>query len=182
MASEEDFTDDLQKLREYINSENGKEYRKKVLSELEFNTMINNIISLYRNDLHAVETPAEFAQLIYASGLMKEIYKRGHKIYRFSPMFEYPWGLVGKSIDDDDEKTSVTKRKHIPQENDILEGTLRKNRKGRYIVYTDDRFAYECECIPKGIDLNTRVRFTYIKRNKIGGSDLRMSTNIEAVE
>ncbi len=85
-------------------------------------------------------------------------------------------------IDDDDEKTSVTKRKHIPQENDILEGTLKKNPKGRYTVLTDDGFAYECECIPKGISLNTRVRFTYIKRNKIGGSDLRMSTNIEAVE
>ena len=56
--------------------------------------MINNIISLYRNDLHTVETPAEFAQLIYASGLMKEIYKRGHKIYRFSPFYAFVYHFI----------------------------------------------------------------------------------------
>lgn len=182
MASEEDFTDDLQKLREYINSENGKEYRKKVLSELEFNTMINNIISQYRNDLHAIETQAEFVQLIYASGLMKEIYKRGHKVYRFSPMFEYPWGLVGKSIEDDEENAGKIQKNFIPKEGDILEGTLKLNSKGRPTVVTDDGYAYECEDIPYNIKLNTRVRFTYIRRKKIGGGYHHMSTNIERIK
>lgn len=182
MASEEDFTDDLQKLREYINSENGKEYRKKVLSELEFNTMINNIISQYRNDLHAIETPAEFAQLIYASGLMKEIYKRGHKVYRFSPMFEYPWGLVGKSIEEDEDNAGKTQKYSIPKEGDILEGTLTLNPKGRRTVVTDDGYAYECEDVPYNIKLNTRVRFTYIRRKKIGGGYHRMSANIERIK
>lgn len=182
MASEEDFTDDLQKLREYINSENGKEYRKKVLSELEFNTMINNIISQYRNDLHAIETQAEFVQLIYASGLMKEIYKRGHKVYRFSPMFEYPWGLVGKSIEDDEENAGKIQKNFIPTEGDILEGTLKLNSKGRPTVVTDDGYAYECEDIPYNIKLNTRVRFTYIRRKKIGGGYHHMSTNIERIK
>lgn len=182
MASEEDFTDDLQKLREYINSENGKEYRKKVLSELEFNTMINNIISQYRNDLHAIETPAEFAQLIYASGLMKEIYKRGHKVYRFSPMFEYPWGLAGKSIEEDEENAGKIQKNFIPKEGDILEGTLTLNPQGRRTVVTDEGYPYECEDIPYNIKLNTRVRFTYKRRKKIGGGYYRMSTNIERIQ
>ena len=181
MASEEDFTDDLQKLREYINSESGKEYRKKVLSELEFNTMINNIISLYKNDLHAIETPTEFAQLIYASGLMKEIYKRGRKVYRFSPMFEYPWGLVGKSIDEDEETTEKRSRNVFPREGDVLEGTLTLNPKGKPTVVTEDGCAYECEVKPHNIRLNTRVRFTYIRRMRIGGGYYRMSTNIQRI-
>lgn len=182
MASEEDFTDDLQKVREFINSESGKDFRKKVLTEAEFNELMNSIINMYRNDLRAAETPSELAQLIYASGLMKEIYKRGRKIYRFSPMFEYPWGLVGKSIDEDDEKLSSVKRKYIPQENEILEGTLRLNPKGRYTVLTDDGFAYECEGIPRGVSLNSRVRFMYVKRDKIGGGYHRMSTNVEPID
>lgn len=184
MASEEDFTDDLQKVREFINSETGKDFRKKILSEAEFNELMNSIINVYRNDLRAVETPSELAQLIYASGIMKEIYKRGRKIYRFSPMYEYPWGLVGKSIDDDDEKPSSysTKRQYSPQENDILEGTLRINPRGRYTVISEDGHPYECEGIPQGIPLNSKVRFMYIRRSKIGGGYYRMSTNIEAID
>lgn len=182
MASEEDFTDDLQKVREFINSENGKDFRKKVLSETEFNEFLNNIINLYRNDLRAVETSSELAQLIYASGLMKEVYKRGRKIYRFSPMYEYPWGLVGKSIDDDDDRMLSSRKKYVPQENDVLEGTLKLNPKGRYTVLTDDGFPYECEGIPRTIALNSRVKFTYIKRAKIGGGYHRMSTDIEPID
>lgn len=165
MASEEDFTDDLQKLREYINSENGKEYRKKVLSELEFNTMINNIISQYRNDLHAIETPAEFAQLIYASGLMKEIYKRGRKIYRFSPMFEYPWGLVGKAYEEEDDNQEIKFPRVV--DGDVLDGILTFNKFGNPAVKVGQNF-YECESYPQ-FKIGSKVSFTVRVRPRIGG-------------
>lgn len=179
MASEEDFTDDLQKLREYINSENGKEYRKKVLSELEFNTMINNIISLYRNELHAVETPAEFAQLIYASGLMKEIYKRGRKIYRFSPMFEYPWGLVGKSSEEDDDNQESKSRK--VEDGDVLEGILILNKFGKRAVRVGPNL-YECEG-PIQFEIGSKVSFTVRKLRKMGGKGFFwMSSDLKLIE
>jgi len=164
MASEEDFTDDLQKLREYINSENGKEFRKKILSESEFNTLLNNIIITYKHDLRAVETPAEFAQLIYASGLMKEIYKRGRKIYRFSPMFEYPWGLVGKSYEEDDDN----QEEKLIRVNDgnILEGILTINKFGKPAVNVGDRM-YECESYTN-FSVGTKVSFTVRMRPKVG--------------
>lgn len=178
MASEEDFTDDLQKLREYINSESGKEFRKKVLSELEFNTMINNIISLYRNDLHAIETPAEFAQLIYASGLMKEIYKRGRKIYRFSPMFEYPWGLVGKAYEEDDDSQEKPRR---GADGDVLEGILTINKSGNPAVKVGQYF-YECESSPK-FRVGSKVSFTVRMRPRIGGKGVFwLSSDIKLIK
>lgn len=63
-----------------------------------------------------------------------------------------------------------------------MEGTLTLNPKGRRTVVTDDGYAYECEDIPYNIMLNTRVRFTYIRRKKIGGGYHRMSINIERVK
>lgn len=96
-------------------------------------------------------------------------------------MFEYPWGLVGKSIEEDDENLGKPQKRSIPKEGDILEGTLTLNPKGRRTVITDDGYAYECEDIPYNIKLNTRVRFKYIRRNKIGGGYHRMSTNIERI-
>ena len=179
MASEEDFTDDLQKLREYINSENGKEYRKKVLSELEFNTMINNIISQYKNDLHAIETPAEFAQLIYASGLMKEIYKRGRKIYRFSPMFEYPWGLVGKAYEEEDDNQEIKSPKVV--DGDVLDGILTFNKFGKPAVKVGQNF-YECESYPQ-FKIGSKVSFTVRVRPKIGGKGVFwLSSNLKLIK
>lgn len=106
MASEEDFTDDLQKVRSFINSEQGKDFRKKTLTETEFNNFLQKIMIIYENEMNAVDSPLELAQLIYASGLMKEIYKPGKKIYKFAPMFEYPWGLQGKSEDEEETRNS----------------------------------------------------------------------------
>lgn len=125
MASEEDFTDDLQKVRSFINSEQGKDFRKKTLTESEFNSFLQQIMTLYANEMNAVESPLELAQLIYASGLMKEVYKPGRKIYKFAPMFEYPWGLQGKSEDEEDAHSSrYNYKKHELEEGKIYEGKI----------------------------------------------------------
>lgn len=180
MASEEDFTDDLQKVREFINSEIGKEYRKKALNESEFNEFMRVIIDTYKNNLHAVETPSELAQLIYASGLMKEIYKRGRKIYRFAPMYEYAWGLVGKSYEDDDEVQIAGLSPKI-NEGDILEGELIYGCKGRLTVKVGNRY-YECES-RSNIKIGSKVRFKVIKRPKVGSSGFfYMSSDLCSIE
>lgn len=163
MASEEDFTVDLQKLRDFINSEKGKDFRKKTLDELEFNTLLNNIIEIYRHDLRAVETPAELAQLIYASGLMKEVYRRGHKIYKFSPMFEYPWGLAGKLYDEDD---TQDERPTKIKDGDVLEGILDLNKFGKPAVKVGEWW-YECEGYTR-LPMGSKVSFTVHKRPKVG--------------
>lgn len=189
MASEEDFTDDLLKVRDFINSEHGKDFRLKILNEEQFNKMREEILRIYKDSLHAVDNTDELAQLIYASGLMKEIYKPGRKIYRFAPMYEYAWGLAGKSEDDESQSSQAYKRNSpYPQrkrsekvkEWDVLEGVLEQRRSKLYV--TCDNKLYKCKRpYPLNISLGVRVRFTIENVPKPDGSQFLMATHIEPI-
>lgn len=182
MASEEDFTDDLKKVKDFIHDERGLKYRKKTLSEVEFNEMLIDMFDIYRNAFRSVETVREFAQLIYASGLMKEVYKPGRKIYIFAPMFEYAWGLSGKSEDEETNQTRIKPNNH----NQFQKRTVEKEFEGVLLKESDRLYVtqgpkkYKCMLpYPDKKLIGKRVR-CIIKCNKQGSFPL--ATNVIPIE
>lgn len=180
LASEEDFTVDLLKFREFINSDRGQDYRKKSLSESEFTNLIHSILEVYKNDLKAVESENDLSQLLYASGVMKEVYKPGHKIYKFAPMYEYAWSLKGKDIEE--KEINVFKKKQMPQDGDILAGIITKNRKNKLAAKANG-FYYECinQYQNSKIPLGTNVLFTVEKTPKMGGGYYYLAKDLKNI-
>lgn len=131
MASEEDFTDDLKYVKDFINSEAGSDFRYKNLTENEFTHFLSKIIEIYRGELKSVETPADLSRLLYASGLMREVYKPGHKIYKFATMYVYAWGLKSRNEIDEDDKSS---RGRIKKDDSSIESFSGKINEAKDII------------------------------------------------
>lgn len=192
MASEKDFSDYLQNVKDYIHSEEGSNYRKKVLTEPEFNTFVQNVLEIYGRRPQVIDSAMDLKQLLYASGLMKEVYKPGKKVYRFASMYDYAWGL--KSNDSYSERNKPTPRTQndirnsegIPQDGCTLEGVLMRNGRNKFTVRVydgaDRPFYYECQHYVSPELLNHRVRFeaTWLPDNN--GTLRRKSINVRPIE
>lgn len=192
MASEKDFSDYLQNVRDYIHSDEGSSYRKKILSEPEFNAFVQNVLEIHGVRPQVIDTVTDLKQLLYASGLMKEVYRPGKKIYRFASMYDYAWGL--KSNDSYTERNRPTPRTQndirnsegIPQDGCTLEGVLMKNEKNKFTVRVFDGgnrpFYYECEQYVSPELLNHRVKFEAKWLPDDKGRLRRMSINVRLIE
>lgn len=88
----DEFSADLIKFRDVLQSDKGKSYRKKTLREIEFNDLINLVMDSY-SDFTAAKTGEDLKLMLYASGIMAEKPISGEKIYRFAPLYFYHWGL-----------------------------------------------------------------------------------------
>lgn len=175
MASEKDFSDYLQNVKDYIHSDEGSAYRKKVLSEPEFNSFVQNVLEIHGVRPQVIDTVSDLKQLLYASGLIKEVYKPGKKLYRFASMYDYAWGLKNTKDEDQNEPNSRLKN------GDTLEGTMIFNKKGRPAVKVGN-YEYECEG-PTNVRVGSRVRFEVIIRPKIGSRGVFfMSSKIRQID
>lgn len=187
MASEKDFSDYLQNVKDYIHSDEGSAYRKKILSEPEFNAFVQNVLEIHGVRPQVIDTVSDLKLLLYASGLMKEVYKPGRKIYRFASMYDYAWGL--KSAKEEDINRPTPKGLHdvrdtegIPQDGCILEGVLIRNEQGKFTVRVNDRtgrpFYYECEHFVHRHYLGKRVQFEVLWKADRFGEKRRKSINV----
>jgi hypothetical protein len=88
----EEFSKDLIKFRDVLQSDKGKPYRRKTLREIEFNALINLVMDSY-SDFIAAKTGEDLKLMLYASGIVAEHPISGEKIYRFAPLYFYHWGL-----------------------------------------------------------------------------------------
>lgn len=174
MASEKDFSDYLQNVKDYILSDEGSAYRKKVLSEPEFNSFVQNVLEIHGIRPQVIDTVSDLKQLLYASGLMKEVYKPGYKLYRFASMYDYAWGLKTTNEDQNEPNSRL-------KNGDVLEGTMIFNKKGRPAVKVGN-YEYECE-ESTNVRVGSRVRFEVIIRPKIGSRRVFfMSSKIRQID
>lgn len=92
----DEFSKDLIKFRDVLQSDKGKPYRWKTLREIEFNELINLVMDSY-SDFIAAKTGEDLKLMLYASGIVAEDPISGEKIYRFAPLYFYHWGLKSTS-------------------------------------------------------------------------------------
>lgn len=98
--TQDEFSRDLIKVRTFINSDEGKDFRYKTLTEKEFDTLIRAIMEKYsKDDFKSVETADDLKMMLFANGIVAEKYISGGKIFPFAPIYYYAWGLKSTRYD-----------------------------------------------------------------------------------
>lgn len=96
--AKDDYSNDLNYIRDFINTEKGVNYRFKSLSEVQFTEFINAILNTYDTKMRI---PDEIKGLLTANGIIAEMFTRKGKYYQFATMYAYAWGLKSTSNDNE---------------------------------------------------------------------------------
>ena len=86
------FSNDLEKLREFIRSDRGVNFRYKSLKESEYATLLNEVFAMI-SDSEVVKTEKDLDNLISANGIMARKPTSHGTYYIFAPIYFYSWGL-----------------------------------------------------------------------------------------
>lgn len=154
LASDRDFSSDLRWVRDYLRSDEGEPYRAKTLEEKQYNQLLRGVFERYATSMRAVRDTSELADLLQASGVIREDVRSGGKLYRFAPMYYYVWALQNTKYDTDVNPQS----KPRPQYGSMCQG---KMMEGGIILYdkaTNTRYKVKYEDVSH-IPLGTKVRF-----------------------
>lgn len=100
---QDEFSRDLDNIRTLLNSEKGKAFRYKTLSEKQFSQMIQLALKDYINT--QCRTEDDMVVMLRANGIIEEKFVRGEKVWRFAPMYSYAWKLASTRYDKNDKKS-----------------------------------------------------------------------------
>lgn len=95
----DEFSQDLNNVRTFLNSEQGIEYRKKTLSEEDFAKLVEKSITLYPTN--QCRNAEDMETMLRANGIVEPYYIQGQKVWRFAPMYIYAWKLSSTKYDKD---------------------------------------------------------------------------------
>lgn len=92
--TQDDFSKGLILFRDFLYSDEGSEYRYKILSETKTYEILEKVVDLYKDELRdTVTSKEELLRLLEANGIMAMKPGRGTKDFVFAPMYIYAWGL-----------------------------------------------------------------------------------------
>lgn len=97
--SRDEFSNDLKFLRDYLNSEAGINFRKKTLSEEDFTSLVEGVLTKY--PCRYCKSYDEYVALLQANGIIDVRFIQGQKVWRFAPMYIYAWKLASTRYDKD---------------------------------------------------------------------------------
>lgn len=90
---------DLLCVKDFINSEKGKDYRLKTLDESQFEEFVNKVYDQHSDTMTSTNSAEDLKSLLFGCGIMAFYPVRGGKLYKFAPMYVYAWGLKDTRFD-----------------------------------------------------------------------------------
>ena len=96
--SRDRFSEDLVTFKDFINSDEGEEYRFKSLKEKQFEGLINAVYSRLKNN-NVIKTTGDLKTMIFANGIMAQTISPGGKYYRFAAIYWYAWALSNSEFE-----------------------------------------------------------------------------------
>ena len=164
------FCKDLGKLRDFIRSTKGENYRYKSLKEEDYDNLLKEVYAMIPES-EVVKSERDLSNLISAMGIMARKPTSHGTYYIFAPIYFYSWGLRDGDLEKENKMTYKNEAKKVVKEQLKLgvkyHGYVEKSKKkpNRYVAVLDDKEKYEverCEIEDKPLNINVgdRVIFT----------------------
>lgn len=164
------FCKDLEKLREFIRSTKGENYRYKSLKEEDYDHLLKGVYAMI-SESEVVKSERDLSNLISAMGIMARKPTNHGTYYIFAPIYFYSWGLRDGDLEKENKpmyKNEVKKTIKEPLKTGVrYHGYVKKTKKkpNHYVAVLDDGEKYSvgsCEIVNKPLNINVgdRVIFT----------------------
>ena len=122
------FSKDLLKLRDFIKSDKGKDFKYKSLTETQYADLLRNVFALIQ-DSEVVRNEKDLDNLITANGIMARKPTSHGIYYVFAPIYFYSWGLQNGDLEKESKlgyKKDNINRKRNPEEGVEYHGHVEK--------------------------------------------------------
>lgn len=122
------FSKDLLKLRDFIRSDKGKDFKYKSLTETQYADLLRNVFALIQ-DSEVVRNEKDLDNLITANGIMARKPTNHGIYYVFAPIYFYSWGLQNGDLEKESKlgyRKDKINRKRDPEEGVEYHGHVEK--------------------------------------------------------
>ena len=122
------FSKDLLKLRDFIKSDKGKDFKYKSLTETQYADLLRNVFALIQ-DSEVVRNEKDLDNLITANGIMARKPTSHGIYYVFAPIYFYSWGLQNGDLEKESKlgyRKDNINRKRDPEEGVEYHGHVEK--------------------------------------------------------
>ena len=104
------FSKDLLKLRDFIRSDQGSDFKYKSLKEVQYADLLKKVFATIRNS-EVVKTEKDLDDMISANGIMARKPTTHGIYYVFAPIYFYSWGLQNGDLEKEDKQNLRSERK-----------------------------------------------------------------------
>lgn len=148
------FSKDLLKLRDFIRSDKGSDFKYKSLTETQYSELLKNVFSMIDNS-DVVKTEKDLDNMISANGIMARRPTNHGIYYVFAPIYFYSWGLQNGDLEKEDKQGNRGEKRKATTKKEPVEGV-------RYHGHIKERMTMHGKkffCVPDNVENLTRPDF-----------------------